>query len=63
MGDSIKLEIYIRVARVKITTLIKREDFLCIIDSTDQNITLEFESDRCTVNKWGRVDWISDDND
>ena len=63
MSDGVKLDKYIRVARAKILKLIMRGDCIGVTDSSDNDVTLSFSNDKCTVNKWGRVDWIGDNND
>jgi hypothetical protein len=49
---------YIGVARRKITRLIAERECLGIIDSDDEKVTIRFSSNSCTVDKWGRVEWL-----
>ena len=51
---------YTRVARVKILKLHLRADFIGIKDSSDNDVTLMFKSDECTVDKFGKVLWVRD---
>jgi len=54
---------YIGVARRKITRLIEREDCLGVMNSDDDKLTIRFEFDSCTIDKWGRVIWLNPDAD
>ncbi len=49
---------YMRVANGKILKLMMRDDCIGVTNSSNDNITLTFKNDRCTVDKWGKVIWI-----
>ena len=59
MSDKANIDEYIRVARFKILKLIMRGDCIGITDSSDNDVTISFTNDKCTVDKWGRVMWVS----
>jgi len=53
---------YNRVARKKILEFHLSEDFIGIIDSSVDDLTMKFLDKVCTIDKFGRVTWLNSTN-
>lgn len=49
---------YLVVARAKIATLIRQDDFNAITSISDRFVYIEFKTKSCRVDVFGKVDWI-----
>ena len=48
---------YKKIARIKISDLIKREDFKCFSYIGEFLVVLEFENSSCEITNFGKVLW------
>ena len=49
---------YLSVARSKVASLIKQDHFNKILSINNERVVLSFEDSTCTVDSWGRVEWV-----
>ena len=50
-------EHFIRIAKVKLKSLMEREDFLRVVETGGDYTILEFQNKVCKVSSFGRVTW------